>query len=187
MATAIPDAVTAVYDRYTVTVSEMKKLLRMDDDCEDDPIMRMAISAAKKAADKYMGNPFWELASDQTFDDLVNWRGNQVVSDLEFGAGEMSPGDDIIFNDSSRTSHPRLDHSIPDIWALPRVELDIPEDVQMGVIKYVELILSGPPEGVSEEKIGDWSIKYTNFVSNTDRAAFIKATFWDSYALPTGF
>lgn len=186
MGTALPSVITAVYDRYTVTVNEMKQLLRMDDDCAVDAFMRLSINAAKKAADKYMSNPFWELA-DATFDDLVNWRGNQVVSDLETGAGGISPGDDIIFSDSSRTSHPRLDHSIPDIWSLPRVELDIPDDVIMGVVKYVELMMNAPPEGVSEEKIGDWSVKYLNFVSNTNRAAFIHSTYWDGYVLTFGF
>jgi len=181
MTTSIPEKITAVYDRYELTVSEARKILKVED-CESDELIRLAIDAAKEEADAYLNNPFWEVAS-LSFDDMTNWPGNRVVSDLETQGSETDPGTDIIYNtEAAQLSSPRLNHSVPDIWSYPRVELD-----RLGVIKYVELILNAPPEGVSEEKIGDWSVKYLNFVSNTDRAAFVRATFWDQFRLNVGF
>jgi hypothetical protein len=189
MGNRIPERVTAVFDRYDLSVQMAKKLLRMDDDPDDNPILKLAIGAAKRAADTHMNNPFWEVAA-LNFDDTANWGSNRTRGNLESaGSSEPVPGVDIIRNTRATQDDydTRLNNSVPDMWVYPRVELEIPDDVKLGVLKYIELIMSGPVEGVGEEKIGDWAVKYVNFVSNTDRAAFIKSTYWDQYTLRVGF
>lgn len=185
MGSLVPDRITAVQDRLGLTVEEAKRLLKISGD-DDDEMIRLAINAAKAEADAYMNNPFWELA-ETTYNATTNWRGNRIKSELETEGWEFDEQFDPIRNTDERLYDPRLNNSVPDLWTYPRVELPIPPSVKLGVVKYIELILSGPTEGVASERIGDWQVTYSSGGSMGDRTDLIKRTFWDQYRLSVGF
>lgn len=63
----------------------------------------------------------------------------------------------------------------------PPVELDIPEDVDEGVIATVEARLAWAPFGITEDKVGDLQRKYARYATSSDALKDIKATFWRPY------
>jgi len=182
MTTTVPAKVTAVQDRLRLTMEDVKKFLRIpaDDDTDDDYIC-LLIDAGKAAADHYMQNPFWELNPEINFDDFVNWPGNLLTEDI------LNERPDPIKNSPDIQRFQRLDHWLPSLWTDPLVEEEIPADVKLGVVKFVELGLNAPPEGVARERIGDWQRDWTNFVSDQNRLAFIQETYWSHHRLVIGF
>jgi hypothetical protein len=170
--------VTAVQDRLVTSLQEAKQFLGIDpSDTSQDLMIKLAISAGKQAADAYMQNPFLQRNQNIDFDDLVYWEGNDIDNDPDV----VDIGRNI---DRSRFS--RSGHVLPQKYQEPNVELPIPDMVKIGVYKFVQLTMDGAPEGVARERIGDWQRDYIAFVSNTDRAAFIKSTYWQQWRLSPG-
>lgn len=168
---------TAVQDRLELDLIELKELLGITT-TDADLYLELTLRAAKSAADQYLANPFLAENEDLTADDYVNWSGNSTADTLVGSEAVIDPDQD--------TGSGRLAHSIPSLNADPEVELDIPDDIKIGVVEWCRLFVSGRPADVLREKIGDWQVDFAVFVSKPDRTVFIRETFWKSHRLIPG-
>ncbi|MDD3092381.1 MAG: head-tail connector protein [Methanoregulaceae archaeon] len=55
---------TAVYDRLTITLTEMKNYLRVSHE-EDDELITDLVNSAKEDADNYLNNPFEDADGEE--------------------------------------------------------------------------------------------------------------------------
>lgn len=168
---------TAVVDRSIMTVTYVQGLLGIEPCTQADKITKLVLGAAKKSADEYMQNPFLQGA-DIAYDDLVNWSGK----------GRVDPNHDPVIVDTHNDDlGARTPYSVPNLYADPVVELDIPQDVELGLVEFVRAQLNMAPAGVSQEKVGDWQRTFAVFATVPDRMASIKSTYWSQYRIHAGF
>lgn len=184
-------AITAVQDRLNFDTADYKTYRGISGASLDAQITD-ALAAAKRAADEFMGNPFLERRTygeretdDIGFDDLTFWDGNRLD-----GCGG------------------RLGHSTEALYAEDAAELDIPEQVKLGVIAYVDAVLDvlataeGTPGSgahttapVTSEKVGElaktWAAPSEQALVQggafLGRLGYVAETYWSMFRIDPGF